>query len=326
MFSIECTIDNLEAKIEIHEEKLIIKSKNDKPIFFNDVKSVNVKNLEKFLLKIKIDDASFIFEFENMHLRDLVKGIILDRIQLAESIPKTFISSNVDYNRAFRNVKTVVGESQFIKTVDIHPSLYFQKSIQEITLENFYRSLNQPLVDVFITMNCTISQFFNLLVSSYFYDAKNQKNAFDRLLLLRLRDFGSSMDYASRINSYSLLNMAESSEYFPEQKTVQSKPIDFEPIYPFHPSKKEYSNSYDFKVKELIADFAVEIQNEEPQFIFDQSDFETAKELCKLMFISYDEKIAKFSDDFTNLIVGKYGKEAFNYVSRLIPTFYRNTK
>lgn len=326
MISIGCSSEGQTVKVEIHEEKFVVKGKTNQIVLFSDIKSVNFKNTDQFLLKIKFDEFSIVLEFDNLHLRDLIKGIILDKIQTVENIQARTISSNLDYSKSYRNVKNVISDAQFIKAVEKHTSLYFQRSIQNITSENFFKSLNQPLVDIFITMNCTITQFFNLLVSSYFYDIKNQKNAFDRLLLLRLRDFGSGMDYASRINSHSLLNMVEDSNSEAEYKVATSKPMDFEPLYPFKPENTEYSNNFQFELKSLTADFDIEIQKEDPVFVFDPSDFETAKDLCRLMFSSPDENLMKFSEDFTNLLIGKYGKDSLKYAHRLIPSFYKKDK
>lgn len=322
MISICCGLDGQNVKIEIHEERLVIIANTTKIINFCQVKAVSVKNIEKFLLKVKLDDSFAIFEFENLHLRDLIKSIFLDKIKTAENIIKNSISSNIEYSKSFKHMKSVINDKQFASSVNMHDSVYFQKSVHEITPENFFKILNQPLVDVFITMNCTITQFFNLLISSYFYDIKNQKNGFDRLISLRLREFGSGMDYATRINSHSLLNMAESSEIQLEHKVVKSKTVEFEPLYPFESKNKEYSNSYKFEFKDLVADLEIEVQKEDLAFVFDPSDFETARDLCKLTFRAPNEESMKFSEDFTNILAGKYGKDGLKYGSRLIPSFY----
>lgn len=358
MIFFRCLAHGAESKLEIHEDKIALFVENtnalsNKPVnnsislCYTSIKSLHVKNNENFMLKIKTEDDSFIIEFSSMHVRDLVKSMILSSISIAEGINKSIISANNEYKNIFRNLKGIISNSSLFSLVNRHEQLFFQKNNQAM-VSNYPAELNQTLVDIFVEMNCSIEQFFNLLINSYFYDIKNTKNSVDRLLSDKIRKFSIGMDYATRINTASLLGLAEQKEVSTEARNTRSKAVEFAPVYVYSNVKenKETVNTKQINLgtissflddnlssfnNNLTVDLKVTDQKEIPYFEFNSSDFESARDLCKIVFKNSLKKnesgqladeAMKFSDDFLNIIEGKYGKEALNYIRKLVPRFY----
>ncbi|ELA41952.1 uncharacterized protein VICG_00969 [Vittaforma corneae ATCC 50505] len=193
MLSIDCYTEKIDSKMEntvnkehtkllIYEDRLAILNKI---VLFTSVKSVHVKNEGGCFLKLKIDGPlpSIVLEFGTVHIRDMVKNIILDRVKTTENIAKKAVESNIDCKKILKNIQEIVKNPEsLVKYTDKYVSLYFQKEMS-FSPEAFFSSMNQPLMDVFIKMNCSIEQFYNLLTNSYFFDIKNQKNSLDRLVI-----------------------------------------------------------------------------------------------------------------------------------------------
>ncbi|KAM0680435.1 hypothetical protein GINT2_001495 [Glugoides intestinalis] len=301
-----------------------------KNIPFSRIKSVHVKNDDGcYLLKIKDDGDSCVLFFPTMHIRDMTKNILLDRIKLVEGISKSIINRTIENKSAFKNIKTFVSEAQYQTLVDRHESLFFQRSVEASSPETFFRTITQPLLDVFIKMNCSIEQFYNLLISSYFNDIKNKKNSLDRLLAEALRDGSPQLNYATRINTRSLLSLTEIHESHNEFKASKGKSVEFEPVCSvISPESNAHAsagnNSCEFRIKDLTASLLPVDNQEFLKIPFDPADFLAARDICRLVFLNKNERgIAdSFSGTFLNSIEGKYGKEALKYVERLDPKFY----
>lgn len=334
MLLINCCISDLKthSRLLILDDRIELSTCDSTPVYakhipFSRIKSVHVKNDEGcYLLKIKDDSDSCILFFPTMHIRDMTKNILLDKIKLVEGIAKSIINSTIEHKSAFKNIKTFVSEAQYQTLVDRHESLFFQRSIEVASPETFFRSITQPLLDVFITMNCSIEQFYNLLISSYFHDIKNKKNSLDRLLAEALRDGCPQLNYATRINTRSLLSLTETRETYNEVKISKGKVVEFEPVCsvvsPENSSKvPESGYPCEFGIKDLTASVLPVDNQELPKIPFDPADFLAARDLCRLVFLNKNESgIAdNFADTFLNLIEGK---EALKYVERLNPRFY----
>lgn len=355
MLSLNCR----NTKLEIHENRLVMFNRN---VYFSEIISLHTKNDENsslFLLKIKLDD-SVVLEFASMYLRDLIKNIILDRMKILDELKGKVLECNPDFKKAFKSVKGILDENSFVKmyTKGTYNTMIlnlfsWSKKTEEITNENFFRIFNQTLLEIFISMNCSVEQFYNLLTTSYFYNIKNAKNTLDRLLNENIREknlkmidshkdesqktstnLEYSLNYATRINSYSLLNLPESVEYNVDVKPRISKPVEFEPECPYLDAdsaaekiQKAQRSSLKahvlFGMNGLKAELDITNQQDTCNIPFEKSDFEAAKELCKLAFLNQNEEIFKFSSRFVQLIEGKYGKDALKYVERLIPDFYK---
>lgn len=335
MIAVPCKTDGLtEKKLLIYENIISI---DNSSIPFSKIKSVHLKTENGFFLKLKLEDPtqSIILEFITLHLRDMIKNIILDRIKIAENISKNFLEKNIEYKKRVKNIKGIIKNSDLIlKNIDKHEDLYLQKEMN-FSPEMFYSSMNQSLINVFIKMNCSIEQFYNLLTNSYFFNIKNQKNSVDRLLAEELRgnkrDIG--LTYATRVNSFSFMNLVDTEECQLDIKINKPKDIEFKPEYSLStemnkPLEKEEGilKYVDFEMDELSAEIKVKTQENVVVIPFEQSDFEAARDLCKIAYenktVELKDEILGFSENLRNMIEGKYGKEALKYVERLIPSFY----
>lgn len=332
MIFFDCKLHGKDSKICIYEEKTAIESKDDKTEFmFIHIKSLLVKNGDSYLLKIKSEDTSVICEFKSMHVRDLVKSVILSSINTVENMKKSAITCNLDYCDILKNLKNIIGASQFCKTVNMHESLFFQRNT-DFTSENLPMALSQPIIDVFVSMNCSFEQFINQLKDSYFYSIKNKKNSVDRLISDRIRHFDTELDYATRINTYSLLNSSTVQYENTEVRANKGKEVEFNPIYiETNENDVSYSDNYVFTVNKPILNLNVLDEKEGIYFEFDPSDFEAARDMCKLIYINQtqnprkddlNDEAIKFTESFKNIIEGKYGKDALEYITTLLPTYY----
>lgn len=327
MIHLNCIADNHEARLFVYDDRLEIKNETNQIIHYTSIKSLHVKNEEKYLLKIKSENFGIILEFQTMHIRDFVKTIILSAMSTVEAINKNVISANSEFKNLLTGLKGTLNNSQVLKSIDKHESLYLQKNNHPGPADA-PMALNQSLVDVFIEMNCSIEQFYNLLLSSYFYDIKNQKNSIDRLLSDRSRNFSSKIDYATRINTYSILNCSNIDNSILKEKQNRQKPVEFHPY--FHQDKTDILEStegaYVLCSKPLTAVVELEDEADASHFEFDPADFVVARDMCKIVYNNTDKEIieeaTKFSASFLNLIEGKYGKQALKYVGALVPTFY----
>lgn len=323
----------IESKLQIFEDRIAVANNTGSSTFlFLNIKSLHVKNAEAYLLKIKTESSAVVCEFTSMHVRDLVKSIILSSINVAENVNKNIISSSLNYKDIFKNLKGIVSNSHLLSSIDKHEPLFFQRN-SEVTPENFPTALNQTLIDIFVSMNCTIEQFFNLLMSSYFYNIKNPKNVIDRFLSDKLRGFSTSMDYATRINTASFLNSCSLEEITTNAKKNKSKEVEFEPIYMYGMPEEDLQldGNFEFRPGPLLAKLDVTDQEESPYFDFNVADLEAARDLCKIVYKNSQQKVpssqiiddaAKFSENFINIIEGKYDKEALRYIEKLVPSFY----
>lgn len=339
MKGIPAKLENRDIFIEIMEKMLRIKEGNViKDYSFTSIKSLHVKNAESFLLKLKLEDSSLVFEFPSLHIRDLAKSLLVNAIAPLENIQKAILDSNIDTKLMHSNLKSILNNTQFFKYTKSNADLYLQKSSSDIYSPNFLNIFTQPMIDIFISMNCSLNQFYNLVISSYFYDIKNSKNSIDRLLSERVREVGSEptestrsmapdVDYATRINSYGLMSLSMVENQTCEVKEHKNKSIEFEPIYPFESKQEQEENgNYEFKLEELECNFDVSAEKEEAILEIDSKDFELARDFCKLAYQNDDEELSKeavtFSSNFKEMVEGKYGMDALKYIERLLPTFY----
>lgn len=326
MLTFDCRVDGSSSRLEVLEDRILVKREQGTvECMYADIRSLHVKNGESFLLKIKLESSSLILEFASMHVRDLVKSMVLSTIRSLESMDKSIISSNIEYRNLFGSLRNILTSSQFFKSMSRHDALFFQNG-RDMALDNLPNALNQALVDVFVSMNCSAEQFFNLLMSSYFYDIRNPRNSIDRLLADKLRGFNPGMDYATRINTFSLLSMATAGCESIGTRKTKSKQVEFEPLYFFEPTESQYTNEYKFQVSGLSANLTPVDEEEVQACDFNGADFETARGLCKVVYKSQDSQIVeearRFTESFRNMVEGKYGEDALKYVERILPTFY----
>lgn len=326
MLVFDCKTDGHSSRLDVLEDRIIVRGERGAlECMYSDMKSLHVKNADQFFLKIKLGGSSLVLEFRSMHVRDLVKSMVLSTMRSIESMDKSIMASNIEYRNLFGSLKSILTNSQFFKSMSKHEALFLQNG-KAMSMESIPAAINQTLVDIFVAMNCSAEQFFNLLMSSYFYDIKNPRNSIDRLLADKLRGFNPDMDYATRINTFSLLSMASAGSGNVETKKSRSKQAEFEPLYFLEPIKVPYTNEYEFGMSSLSASLEVVDEEETQSLDLNSADFETARGLCKMVYKSRDtqliEEAQKFTVGFRSMVERKYGKDALEYCERIFPTFY----
>lgn len=353
MLTIPARFDGRDIQLQILENRLCVADASTARTYdFTAIKSLHVKNADTFLLKLRLDDTALVFEFPSLNTRDLAKAILLNSIVPAENIQKAVLESNLEAKRLQNSIKAIVANSgkedrlNAGKILASHlpedSSLYTQRGCADIYSSNFIAALTQPLVDTFLAMNCSVNQFYNLIRSTYFYDIKNPKNSVDRLIGKNIRKWkaagadeepggepplGKEMDFALRINSYSLMALEEAGSGPGERRDAKRRPVEFEPVYPFerHAAAPAAASGYRLKVAPLHCGFPVSVRREQPVFSFNSKDFELARDLCRMVHAKDPALAAEalsFAAGFKEMIKGRYGDEAMEYVEWLVPTFY----
>lgn len=338
-------------------------SYNNKSIDYVDIKAVHVKNAETYLLKIRLANSALILDFQSVNIRDLVKSLILCNIMPDDKMQELILQRNSEARVLNSNIKAMRATSGKPETTNnitnnttnifnnISPKLYLQKKPCDIYSKDFLNSLTQPLIDIFISMNYSINQFYNLVTTSYFYDIKNQKNTIDRILSEKIRNFNTEIDFASRINTYSHMLMDGKNGISDDGRIKKHKSVEFEPIRFLYDNCKYGSNTNtlinnsntvinnsntvinnlntNFILDKNNFFFDADIKYEKTSLNFDPKDFELARDLCKIVYLNNPELIGEaleFSKGFKEMVQGKYGNEGLKYFDRLIPSYYYQSK
>lgn len=345
MLRIPATVSGRDASLVFRDSLLTVSdtataASTDHP--FTSIKSVHTKNSsDTFLMKLKLDNSSLILEFFSSHVRDLVKAILHHRAISAESLQKNLLDRNIEAKKFNQNIQSLShfhGKERLTDSILRNTSLivgtdlYTQTEYSDLLSSDFVPSLTQPLVDLFLSMHYSLNQFYNLFVSSYFYDPKNSKSPIDRLLSERIRGFASDVDYASRINSYGFMALSDLTVPPMVIKEPKSKPLDdMEPACPLLPDDthertlSKPTAQYRLIMRSLTCTFEPGIIPERIRFRFESKDFELARDLCRLAYLKEPEILREaptFTAEFREMLRGHYGEDSLRYVERLCPTFY----
>lgn len=125
-------------------------------------------------------------------------------------------------------------------------------SYKEINYDTskFINSLSPPLLSIFSDMNCSVSQFYNFLIQSNFYDCRNKYTPIDRLISEKLRGFKIDNNNLVRINNYSLLMVNDETKSTVHK--VNAKEVEFEPIYWLEEESNETMEDMEIEVEENV--------------------------------------------------------------------------
>lgn len=134
-------------------------------------------------------------------------------------------------------------------------------SYKEISYDTskFINSLSPPLLSIFSDMNCSISQFYNFLIQSNFYDCRNKYTSIDRLISEKLRGFKIDNNSSLvRINNYSLLMVNDETKSTAQQ--IITKEIEFEPIYCLEEESNEVDNDMEIEIEENVDTCSIDVK------------------------------------------------------------------
>lgn len=344
---------------------------------FTAIKSLHIKNTDVFLLKLRLQESALILEFDTLNTRDLAKALVLRALVSPEAAQKAVLDGNLEAKALHSSLKALLGSAVPLPRAT---GMYMQRATADIFSKDFLGALTQPLVDTFISMNCSLNQFYNLFTTTYFYDIKNAKGSMDRLIsenirtdrsldssygLAGMEDLitdkdecaggsrrrtdalsggtrGVDLDYATRINNYSLMALGRIGNPSGEAREVKKKPVEFGPAVPFlHDDQcsapDERVRVQDegvcvrggaadvFRLSPLHCSFEPGLLPEKRLFNFEAKDFELARDLCRVVHSGehpVEAEARSFSAEFREMVLGQYGPEALQFVERLLPTFY----
>ncbi|KAG5859300.1 hypothetical protein KMI_07g11420 [Encephalitozoon hellem] len=301
-----------------------------------EIRSLHVKNNEGFSLKLNLLEEAIILRFSSHHSRDIIKSIILSFMKTDQDIAKRILESDPSTRMLFNNLKQWVSPSKFwsinkdkmkqmISIVRQQPSREL-----EIDEKTFISSLDPVLLNVFEQMNCSINQFYNLLRQSYFCDAKNEKNSLDRMINSAVRDYEVRQDFASRINTHSILALRPIGDVEIHPSTREGKKVEFLPIYPFEEEEIERPRrKFRFEKRPLRCEVELEVVPMAEKKAFEKKDLAWIRDLSKIVYKSMKEKDREFLKEVTGItkrfldnMEKKYGKGCDVYLKRILPTYF----
>jgi hypothetical protein len=323
--------------LEVTNTKLLVKTEVEtRTIPLSDIRSLHVKSNEERLLKITLPEDSLVLEFENYHTRDVAKSVLLASIKTEQEVLKRILESDSSIRALYNNVKLHLSPQAFW-TANKHrvkqlSPMVRQQPAKEINMDtkDFISMLPPALLKIFSEMNCSITQFYNLLNQSFFLNARNEQNSVDRMICDALRNYAVRQDYATRINSYSMLALRPIEEAHPTGIPRQSRAVEFEPVYPFeHTETKRARRKFVFEIAPLTCNLRVEEVASRERITFEKKDLVWIRDLSRVVYKSLREgesEVAKEAKDITARfckdIGEKYGEGSIAYIRRLVPTFF----
>lgn len=265
MDGIKAKLDNQQVYIEIKYRKLNIKNESiHESIPLTDVQSLQTKN----------DEDRFLLK-----IKLKTKNLILEFSNFnVRDLCKSLLLANINDTGTYREI--------------------------DYDTTKFINSLSPPLLSIFSDMNCTVSQFYNYLMQSNFYDIRNKPTSIDRLITEKLRDFKYTGDNSLlRINNYSLLMMNEETSN-KTYNTLPSKDIKFDPIYDVEiDDMQDVEDNLDLEVEDTCTDLNI-----------DKKDLKKIVDLSKKVFkkMDLDEDSLRFIERYKDV----------KYLKRILPTFF----
>lgn len=323
-------IDINNTRISIRDEDKVLRE-----VLLDDIRSLHVKSSEGYLLRLKLLEDSVVFEFESHHSRDVTKSILLSFMKSEQEILKRILDSDPTTRAVFNNLKQHMDASRFweINRDKIRQlsSLVRQQPSREIDMEDkdFVSMLTPTLLKIFGQMNCSLTQFYNLMSQSYFCNIKNQKNSLDRMISTVVRDHEARQDFATRINSYSILALKPIESVEPQTSTKTGKRIEFLPVYPFEEAMTErLRRVYRFEQRPLVCSLELEIEPMVDRTVFDKKDLGWIRDLSRVVFKAAREGNKEFLEearevtrDFLEKMRKKHGSKVES-LKRILPTYF----
>lgn len=332
-------LNGQEVFIEINNSKLLIKKEDstiEKEIQLSEICSLHVKNNERYFLKLKLLQGEFIIlSFETCYTRDIIKSMLLSFIKTDQDVLKKILETDLTTKTMFNNLKQHISSSKFWMInkdkVKQMSSIVRQKPPKDINVDgDFMSTLTPTLLKVFEQMNCSVKQFYNLLTQSYFWSIKNQKNSLDRMISSAIRDYNIEQDFATRINSHSILALKPiENANIQENKQVEKK-VEFFPIYPFEEDTvKRMQRDFEFERTELKCDIELEEEPVVDKTIFDKKDLIWIRDLSRIVYKAKKDEDDEFVNEVTEItkkylekMSKKYGEEKMCCLAKIIPTYF----
>ncbi|TBT98401.1 hypothetical protein CWI39_2447p0010 [Hamiltosporidium magnivora] len=327
--SVPIFIENEQSSISFTSTFLIFEPQNIK-ISFTSIKSLHTKDSTDFYcLKIS-SDVSYTLKFTNLHIRDFFKNLIMMNVINEKKIKSDILKSGC--KGEYEIVSKYFGEDTYWQMRGKMVNEYLQNYKSENNVGSVVSMLadNEILYSCYVKMNVTLNQFNNIYKQSYFFDVRNDKNSVDRIISEILAQ--NEMNFSSRLNSKSVMEIGDVHELVVEEKNLEEKIVDFEPIYPFNDEstsiENQISNEFSFpKTVNLKCNLNLKIDEDKPKVSLDSKEHKELIEMCRVAFFwgenqEIRSKIIEISDEFIKRVKEKYGTE--KYFVSLIPKNYLN--
>lgn len=308
MYELEVVYNSLKTNLSIQPDFFILKNtKEHISIPTSSIVSVFVKDLigkfsKQYLLKIKASE-SHIISFRNSNLRDLLKGYLTsiikeqdaENIETGDVVITYSITSNEKQKSSTKIEKNIKYELESIKNIESSKSSYIKFII------------DRPIfLVIFNMLDCTLTQFYNYLKQSYFYDYKNKRNVIDRMLNENIRNYQlTEYGIGARLNTHSFIEINVYDIIKESTKNGFDYFIEFIPIYQ-KDDNIERKKLSEFKFSdELEIKFSCDSINEDyvPNPVIDKKALIELLTLCKLAF-----KSRKENTNVKNIILEKIKK------------------
>lgn len=307
-----------------------------KDIPLSEIRSVHVKNSEGYLLRLKLTEGEAVFSFDTHHCRDVIKSILLSYVKSEQEVLTRILECEPATRTMFNNVKQHVPASKFWEAnrdkIRQMSCVVRQQGSREMDVEDrdVGGMLNPTLLKVFGQMNCSVAQFYNLLRQSYFSNIKNERNSVDRMISSVIRGYDAKQDFASRINSQSMMTLRTMERVEIPQSVKEGRKIEFLPIYPFETrGRSRTRREFEFSRGPLRCEIELQTEAVVDKTRFERRELEWIRDVSRVVYRTAQEEDRLFVDEirsvterFVEGIRKKYGDRKVEYVRRIIPTHF----
>lgn len=301
-----------------------------------EIRSLHVKSSDGFFLKLKLAEDAVVLGFDTHHSRDITKSIILSFMKTEQDVTKRILESDPGTRAVFNSLKQHVSPSRFWsinkdRVKQMLPIVRQQPSREvDVDEDAFVSSLDPVLLKIFGQMNCSVNQFYNLLKQSYFHDIKNPRNSLDRMISSAIRGHEAKQDFASRINSHSMLALRPVEDAEIRPSTKEGKKVEFFPIYPFSEEAPDRpKREFRFERRPLKCDVSLETVPMVEKKAFEKKDLVWIRDLSRIVYKAMKEgdreflgEAAEITRKFVETVEKKYGGGSAAYLRRILPTYF----
>ncbi|ELA46600.1 hypothetical protein VCUG_01930 [Vavraia culicis subsp. floridensis] len=326
VLGIPCYVLESTRYIQISHKSLLIFEKEGSlidSISLESIKSLHVKNEDKFFLRITYrNNLELVLKFDSYLNRDITKSLIIfvekeikerKRIDVGDTDLYNELTSKYHFDEKLYSSLTGEIRGQQIKNF----SLYEIESKNDL-LKCF---IQQPyLLHIYVEMQVTLKQFFNLLKGSYFFDDRNEKNAVDR----RIQGmFGVELNFASRVNQHNRNEVEDVEEI--SSKPLVEKEIAFSPIYPYEENIIEEAREF---IEPVLNGIKVDLKaDNEP--INDTCEYTKGNmiNICSFIYenrnsVNKSEEIRKLAKEVEEEMLKNVGEHEKKIFGRVVPSFF----
>lgn len=292
-------------------------------IYFESITSLHVKNEDRFFLRLAFGPGSeAVLKFDSYLSRDILKSLVIFAEREIKERPKidTGSADVLDelLTRYRFSTRTLDALSREVRARQLRNFRLSDVKGKNDLLECF---MKMPyLLYIYVEMQVTTKQFFNLLRGSYFFDGHSDKNVIDRRIQEML---GMELNFASRINRQNSDEVRDVGQI--SAKPLVEKEIAFQPVYPFEESAVEEAGVFrEPALEELEVDIRAvnEPACEESEYFKGN-----VVKICAFIYENRNStekigEIRKLAEAVEEEMLRNVGESERKYFERVLPTFF----